>query len=49
MKYLYYPGCSLKSTGKPYEESLKAVFSSLDVGLEDCTTGTAAAPRPICP
>ena len=35
MKYLYYPGCSLKSTGKPYEESLKAVFSSLNVPLEE--------------
>ncbi len=35
MKYLYYPGCSLKSTGKPYEESLKAVFSALDVPLEE--------------
>jgi heterodisulfide reductase subunit B len=35
MKYLYYPGCSLKSTGKPYEESLKAVFSNLDVPLEE--------------
>ena len=35
MKYLYYPGCSLKSTGKPYEESLKAVFSALKVPLEE--------------
>src|SRR5208282_6073932 len=35
MKYLYYPGCSLKSTGKPYEESLKAVFSALEVPLEE--------------
>ena len=35
MKYLYYPGCSLKSTGKPYEESLKAVFSALNVPLEE--------------
>jgi len=35
MKYLYYPGCSLKSTGKPYEESLKAVFSAIKVPLEE--------------
>ncbi|MGD0229976.1 MAG: CoB--CoM heterodisulfide reductase iron-sulfur subunit B family protein [Syntrophorhabdales bacterium] len=35
MKYLYYPGCSLKSTGKPYEESLKAVFSRLEIPLEE--------------
>jgi heterodisulfide reductase subunit B len=35
MKYLYYPGCSLKSTGRPYEESLKAVFSALDVSMEE--------------
>jgi heterodisulfide reductase subunit B len=35
MKYLYFPGCSLKSTGKPYEESLKAVFSALNVPLEE--------------
>jgi heterodisulfide reductase subunit B2 len=35
MKYLYYPGCSLKSTGRPYEESLLAVFKALDVELEE--------------
>ena len=35
MKYLYYPGCSLKSTGKPYEESLKAVFSAPRRPLEE--------------
>jgi heterodisulfide reductase subunit B len=35
MKYLYYPGCSLKSTGRAYEESLFAVFKALDVPLEE--------------
>ena len=24
MKYLYYPGCSLKSSGRSYEESMLA-------------------------
>ena len=31
MKYLYYPGCSLKSTGRAYEESLLAVFDALKI------------------
>ena len=31
MKYLYYPGCSLKCTGKAYEESLLAVFKALKI------------------
>jgi len=33
--YDYYPGCSLKGTGKPYEESLLAVFESLGVALDE--------------
>jgi len=33
MNYWYYPGCSLKGNGKPYEESLLAVFRELDVPL----------------
>lgn len=33
MKYLYYPGCSLKSSGKLYEDSLLAVFKTLGVEL----------------
>lgn len=46
MKYIYYPGCSLKSTGKLYEESLLAVFDALDIDyaeLEDwnCCGATA--------
>lgn len=48
MTYLYYPGCSLKSTGKPYEESLRAVFHALDITLEEvddwnCCGATAYA------
>jgi heterodisulfide reductase subunit B len=35
VKYLYYPGCSLKSTGKPYEESMLAVFAALGQTLEE--------------
>lgn len=33
MRYLYYPGCSIKSSGKAYEESLFAVFEALDTEL----------------
>lgn len=35
MSYLYYPGCSLKGTGKAYEESLLAVFETLNVSLTE--------------
>jgi heterodisulfide reductase subunit B len=35
MNYLYYPGCSLTSTGKGYGESIKAVFEALGVGLTE--------------
>jgi heterodisulfide reductase subunit B2 len=35
MKYLYYPGCSAKSSGRSYEESLLAVFKKLNVPLEE--------------
>jgi heterodisulfide reductase subunit B2 len=35
MKYLYYPGCSAKSSGRAYEESLLAVFKKLNVPLEE--------------
>lgn len=46
MKYLYYPGCSLKCTGRSYEESLLAVFNTLGIDyveLEDwnCCGATA--------
>ena len=35
MKYLYYPGCSLKSSGKFYEDSLLSVFKSLGVEVTE--------------
>lgn len=35
MSYIYYPGCSLKGTGRAYEESLLAVFKELDIELEE--------------
>jgi len=35
MTYLYFPGCSLKSTGRPYEESMLAVFRALEIPLEE--------------
>ncbi|MEI6122967.1 MAG: CoB--CoM heterodisulfide reductase iron-sulfur subunit B family protein [Bacteroidota bacterium] len=35
MKYLYYPGCSLKSSGKSYEESMLAVFKHLSIDLQE--------------
>jgi heterodisulfide reductase subunit B len=35
MKYGYYPGCSLHSTGKEYEISLKAVCERLGIELQE--------------
>jgi heterodisulfide reductase subunit B2 len=35
MVYLYYPGCSLKGSGRPYEESMLAVFSRLGVEMPE--------------
>ena len=35
LKYLYYPGCSLQSSGRAYDESLRAVFRALEVELEE--------------
>jgi heterodisulfide reductase subunit B len=35
MQYLYYPGCSLESSGKAYDESLRAVFRALGVQLTE--------------
>ncbi len=35
MKYAYYPGCSLHSTGSEFDVSLKAVCARLDVELEE--------------
>jgi heterodisulfide reductase subunit B2 len=35
MKYLYYPGCSLKSSGSLYEDSLLAVFKTLGIEVQE--------------
>ena len=35
MKYLYYPGCSLKGTARDYEESLLAIAPALGITLEE--------------
>ncbi|MBI5622268.1 MAG: CoB--CoM heterodisulfide reductase iron-sulfur subunit B family protein [Elusimicrobia bacterium] len=35
MNYLYYPGCSLKGTGRAYDESLKAVCRALGITLSE--------------
>ncbi|MGB9603857.1 MAG: CoB--CoM heterodisulfide reductase iron-sulfur subunit B family protein, partial [Limisphaerales bacterium] len=35
MKYAYYPGCSIKGTGRAYEESLLPVLKALDVEFEE--------------
>lgn len=40
MKFAYYPGSSLRGTGRAYEESLLAVFRALDAKLEDDTWAT---------
>jgi len=33
MNYLYYPGCSLKGTGRAYEESMLSVFRRLELPI----------------
>lgn len=35
MRYLYYPGCSLKGTGRAYEESALATFEILGIDVEE--------------
>jgi heterodisulfide reductase subunit B2 len=35
MEFAYYPGCSLESTGKPYDQSIREVFKVLGVGLRE--------------
>ena len=35
MKYLYFPGCSLKSSGRHYEESMLAVFKKLGIDVQE--------------
>ena len=48
MRYAYYPGCSLRGTGRSYEESLLAVFRALMSSSMRLTTGTAAERLPTC-
>jgi heterodisulfide reductase subunit B len=35
MKYIYYPGCALKGTGRAYEESVLEIFQALGIELEE--------------
>ncbi|MBL7202277.1 MAG: CoB--CoM heterodisulfide reductase iron-sulfur subunit B family protein [Anaerolineae bacterium] len=35
MKYAYYPGCSLHSTGKDYDMSARAICQALDIELQE--------------
>lgn len=35
MNYLYYPGCSSASTGKPYEESVLSVLKALEIPITE--------------
>jgi heterodisulfide reductase subunit B len=35
MEYAYYPGCSLQATARSYDESLRKVFSLLDLRLHE--------------
>jgi heterodisulfide reductase subunit B len=35
MDFSYYPGCSLESTACEYNDSVRAVFRALDVGLQE--------------
>jgi heterodisulfide reductase subunit B len=35
VRYLYYPGCSLKCSGRAYEESLLPVFEAAGIALEE--------------
>lgn len=35
MRYAYYPGCSLKGTGKAYEKSFLSLFNTLEIDLQE--------------
>jgi heterodisulfide reductase subunit B len=35
MEYAYYPGCSLETTGKPYDQSVRAIFKALGITLRE--------------
>lgn len=37
MRYLYYPGCTLKTTGKVFDDSIKEVAKVLDIELKELT------------
>src|SRR5512138_2429365 len=37
MKFTYYPGCSLKGTGRAYEESLLPVLQAVGIECEELT------------
>ncbi len=56
MEYSYYPGCSLHSTGREFNDSVQAVFNALKIGLvelEDwnCCGASSAHSRShtLCP
>ncbi|MDI6813531.1 MAG: CoB--CoM heterodisulfide reductase iron-sulfur subunit B family protein [Desulfitobacteriaceae bacterium] len=48
MNFAYYPGCSLHASGREYDESTRAVFEALGVGLQEIDDwnccGTTALP-----
>ncbi len=46
MKYGYYPGCSLHSTGVEYDESFRAVCKRLDIELEELEGWTCCGSSP---
>jgi heterodisulfide reductase subunit B len=35
MRYVYYPGCSLEAAGRPYDESVRAVFARLGIAVDE--------------
>jgi heterodisulfide reductase subunit B2 len=35
LEFAYYPGCSLETTGKPYDQSVREVFKALGIGLKE--------------
>ncbi len=35
LEYAYYPGCSLETTGAPYDLSIREVFKALGLGLKE--------------
>lgn len=47
MNYLYYPGCSMHSSGREYLESFKAISRYFGVELEEVKGWTCCAPTAI--